>query len=281
MRTVKPECIDAHHHLWHYQPDEYPWMGEGMDILRRDYLPDDLEQVAQKAGVDGSVVVQARQSVRETEWLSGVAASSELIRAVVGWAPLSEPGVEGDLEMISALPKIRGVRHILHDEPDPFFMARDEFNRGVSLLKHYDLRYDLLIFESHLPQTIEFVDRHPNQIFIVDHLAKPRIRENILSPWRENLKELALRQNVYCKISGMVTEANWTSWSAPQLRTFIDIALEEFGARRTMFGSDWPVMLLASSYDRWVRIVRGAIESFSASEQDLVMGGTAKEVYRF
>lgn len=280
MSAVKPERIDAHHHLWQYQPEEYSWISHGMDVLRRDYLPADLEKVTRNAGVDGTVVVQALQTLQETEWLSGLAASSQVIRAVVGWAPLMDPGVERDLERLSGLPKMRGVRHVLHDEPDPFFMLRDDFNRGVSLLKHYDLRYDLLIFERHLPQTVEFVDRHPNQIFIVDHIAKPRIRENSLSPWRENLKELALRQNVYCKISGMVTEADWKTWNEQQLRPFIDVVLEAFGARRTMLGSDWPVMLLASSYGKWMQCARDAIASLSESEQDLITGGTAKAAYR-
>jgi len=165
------ECIDAHHHLWRYQPEEYPWMGDGMEILRRDYLTAELEEVTRAAGVTGTIVVQARQTTQETEWLSGLAAGSDLIRGVVGWAPLASPGVAKELERLAVLPKMKGMRHVLHDELDPSYMLRDDFNRGIGLLKDYGLRYDLLIFESHLPQTIAFVDRHPNQIFIVDHIA--------------------------------------------------------------------------------------------------------------
>ncbi len=279
MNAVNTKCIDAHHHLWSYRPDEYPWMGEGMEILQRDYLLGELEEVTRQAGVDGTVVVQARQSMQETVWLSGLAASSELIRGVVGWAPLADPNAGRELEWLADLPKVKGMRHVLHDEADPFYMCRDDFHRGVSLLKQHDLRYDLLIFESHLPQTIGFVDRHPDQVFIVDHVAKPRIRENVLSPWRENIKELALRQNVYCKISGMVTEADWSSWNEEQLRPYLDVVIEAFTPRRTMFGSDWPVVTLAASYARWTEIAMHLIREFSSNEQYQVLAGTAIEAY--
>ncbi|HEX4032620.1 MAG TPA: amidohydrolase family protein [Terracidiphilus sp.] len=273
------ECIDAHHHLWNYRPEDYPWMGEGMEVLRRDYLPTDLEEVARSAGITGTVVVQARQTTEETEWLAELAAKSELIRGVVGWAPLVDPNVAADLERFSSLPKVKGVRHVLHDEPDPYYMCREDFHRGVSLLSHYGLRYDLLIFASHLPQTIEFVDRHPNQIFIVDHIAKPRIREGVLSPWRENLKELALRQNVYCKLSGLVTEARWSTWKEVDLKPYLDVAIEAFTPQRVMFGSDWPVLTLASGYGQWAQMVNNHIREFSPDEQRRILAGTAVEAY--
>jgi L-fuconolactonase len=279
MPGMAYECIDAHHHLWRYQLEEYPWMGDGMEMLRRNYLSAELEEVARAAGVTGTIVVQARQTMQETEWLSNLAARSDLIRGVVGWAPLANPDVGKELERLSVLPKMKGMRHVLHDEPDPFYMLRDDFNRGIGLLKHYGLRYDLLVFESHLPQTIEFVDRHPNQIFIVDHIAKPRIRDRALSPWKEELRELAHRSNVYCKVSGMVTEAKWDSWTAEELTPYFETVFEAFTPRRTMFGSDWPVITLASTYCAWVELVKRIICSFSSEEQERVLAGTAVEAY--
>jgi L-fuconolactonase len=273
------EWIDAHHHLWRYRHQDYPWMSDGMEALRRDYLVADLEEVVRSAGVTGTLVVQARQTTQETEWLSGIAAQSELIRGVVGWAPLASSNAARELERLAELPKLRGMRHVLHDEPDPFYMLREDFNRGIEQLKAYGLRYDVLIFERHLPQTIEFVDRHPNQIFIVDHIAKPRICNGELSPWREKLQELALRPNVYCKVSGMVTEAKWNSWTEQELTPYFEIVFEAFTPQRTMFGSDWPVMTLASTYRDWAALVRRTISKFSPDEQERVLGGSAAEAY--
>jgi L-fuconolactonase len=279
MPGMANECIDAHHHLWRYQPEEYPWMGDGMEMLRRDYLTAELEEVTRSAGVTGTIVVQARQTMQETEWLSNLAARSDLIRGVVGWAPLASLDVGKELERLAVLPNMKGMRHALHDELDPFYMLRDDFNRGIGLLKHYGLRYDLLVFESHLPQTIEFVDRHPNQIFIVDHIAKPQIRDRALSPWKRELNELAQRSNVYCKVSGMVTEAKWDSWTAEELTPYFETVFEAFTPRRTMFGSDWPVITLASKYCSWVELVKRVICKFSPDEQERVLAGTAVEAY--
>lgn len=273
-------CIDAHQHLWRYLPPGPPWMAEGMEVLRRDFLVEDLRAVTAEAGVTGTIVVETERSIAETEWLSKVAASSDLIRGVVGWAPLTIPGTASELETIAALPKIKAVRHPIHDEPDDQFVLRADFNRGIAELKQFDLGYDILIFEKHLPQTIEFVDRHPNQIFILDHAAKPRIRDHVLSPWQDNIRELALRTNVYCKISGMVTEADWGSWSDEGLSPYFDTVLEAFTPKRLMFGSDWPVVTLASSYRRWVGTVRSAIAQLSQNERDWILAKTAIEAYR-
>jgi L-fuconolactonase len=273
------ECIDAHHHLWRYEPEEYPWIGDHMPILRRDYLLGDLDAVTRAAGVTGTIAVQARQTVEETEWLSQIAAKSDLIRAVVGWAPLVDAAAGIILERLASLPKVKGVRHVLHDERDDFYMLREDFNRGITLLKEFELRYDLLIFENHLPQTIEFVDRHPGQIFIVDHVAKPRIKDRKISPWRENLRELSRRENVYCKVSGMVTEADWQEWTDDDLKVYFATVLDTFGPARLMFGSDWPVLTLASSYERWLQLVKRAISALSRDEQRRVLSGTAVAAY--
>ena len=255
-------------------------MGDGLDILRRDFLIDELCAVTAEAGVTGSIVVEAERTTAETEWLSKVAASDDLICGVVGWAPLAIPGAALELERIAALPKMKAVRHPIHDEPHDDFLLREDFNRGIAELKNFDLGYDILIFEKHLPQTIQFVDRHPDQIFILDHAAKPRIRERVLSPWRDNIKELALRPNVYCKISGMVTEGDWYTWSDEGLSPYLDVVLEAFTPKRLMFGSDWPVVTLASSYQRWIGTIRAAIAHLSPNERDWIFAKTAIEAYR-
>ncbi|HTF44699.1 MAG TPA: amidohydrolase family protein [Terriglobales bacterium] len=274
------ERIDAHHHLWKYSREQYPWMADNMDELRRDFLVDDLSRVLREASIQGVVTVQARQMLEETEWLLGLAEGNDFMQGVVGWVPLVEEGVRYQLDKLSVHTKLKAVRHVLHDEPDDFYMLRGDFNRGVAHLKDFNLRYDILVFERQLPQTIEFVDRHPQQVFIVDHIAKPRIKDGLLSPWRENMVELGRRENVYCKLSGMVTEANWAGWTESDLQPYFEIAMEAFGPGRLMFGSDWPVILLASSYQRWLETVQCAISGLSPDEQTQILSGTATTAYQ-
>ena len=271
--------IDAHHHLWRYLPPGPAWMADGMEGLRRDFLIEDLRAVTAEVGVTGTIVVETERTVEETGWLSQAAASDDLIRGVVGWAPLTSPAVVAELERIASLPKMKAIRHPIHDESDDQFVLRDDFNRGVAALKQFDLRYDILIFERHLPQTIQFVDRHPDQVFILDHVAKPRIRDRAFSPWRENMRELARRSNVYCKVSGMVTEADWHAWSEEDVSPYIETVVEAFTPNRLMFGSDWPVMTLASSYGRWMATIQSAIAQLSVTEKERILGGTAVEAY--
>lgn len=272
-------CIDAHQHLWRYLPPGPAWMADGMEVLRRDFLLDDLRAVTTEASVTGTIVVETERTIEETEWLSQVAASDDLIRGVVGWAPLTSPTVVSQLERIASLPKMKAIRHPIHDEADDLFVLRDDFNRGVAALKQLNLGYDILIFEKHLPQTIQFVDRHPYQVFILDHIAKPRIRDRVLSPWKENIRELARRPNVHCKISGMVTEDDWHTWSYDSLHSYIETVLEAFTPKRLMFGSDWPVVTLASSYRQWIGNVLAAISQLSKTEKERILAGTAIEAY--
>jgi L-fuconolactonase len=272
--------IDAHHHLWKYSADEFGWIGPGMDGIRRDFLPGDLMKEMQGAGISYSIAVQARQTTEETEWLLNTAKQADFIAGVVGWVPLSEGSGRAELERFAAHPKLKGLRHVLQDEPDDSYILRQDFNAGIEWLQEFELVYDILIFEKHLPQTIQFVDRHPNQVFVVDHIAKPRIREGQLEPWRENFRELSKRSNVYCKLSGVVTEAAWDSWTLEQISPCMEVALETFGPARLMFGSDWPVLLLASSYRRWVDVVRSFAAKLSPAEQARIMGETASEAYR-
>jgi L-fuconolactonase len=259
---------------------EYDWIDEEMRAIRRDFLPGDLLEEINKAGIDGVISVQARQTLGETEWLLQLARENDFIKGVVGWVPLIDEGVEKHLAQYAAEPKLRAVRHVLQGERDEFYMLRQDFNAGIRALGQFGLVYDILIFERHLPQTIEFVDRHPNQIFVLDHIAKPRIKEGITEPWSGNLCKLAQRENVFCKISGMATEAGYSTWSEAQLRPYFDKVLEAFGPSRTMFASDWPVCLVACGYTRWAGTVENMASRFSISERAALFGGTAARAYR-
>ena len=273
--------IDAHHHLWRYDPREYDWIGPEMSVLRRDFLAADLEREVRAAGVDGTVAVQARQTVEETRWLLEIAATHDVIRGVVGWVPLVDTDIERELErFVASSPKLRGVRHVLQGERDDRHMLGEAFQRGIAALKKFDLRYDILIFERHLPPAIEFVDGNPGQVFVLDHVAKPKIKAGEVEPWRRNLFELARRPNVFCKMSGMVTEADWSHWTPEGLQVYADVVLEAFGPRRVMFGSDWPVCLVACPYGKWLNVVRSWVARLSPAEQARVLGGTAVEAYR-
>ena len=286
------ERIDSHHHLWRYNVEEYGWISGEMEVLRHDFLPGELGGVLKAQGIDGAVAVQARQTLEETAWLLQMAAEHSFIRGVVGWAPLASADFPAMVERLAGNERLKGLRHVIQDEPDDEYILDEEFNRGIDALKGTGLVYDILVLERHLPQTIQFVDRHPEQIFVLDHLAKPRIRDggiggstrdstcNWTRDWKRNLGALAERQNVYCKLSGMVTEAHWQNWSVESLRPYFDVALEGFGAGRLMFGSDWPVCLLAASYERWMGTVEQFVRELSAAEQDRIWGETAMEVYR-
>ncbi|MBN1942536.1 MAG: amidohydrolase family protein [Phycisphaerae bacterium] len=271
--------IDAHQHFWKYTPAEYGWIGEEMSLLRRDFLPTDLRPNLAAAGIDGSIAVQARQIARETAWLLDLARQADEIRGVVGWIPLASADVRGELERFAADPLLKGVRHVVQDEPDENFILREDFNRGVAMLREFRLVYDILIFERHLPRAVAFVDRHPQQVFVLDHLAKPRIREGEMEPWRRNLFALAERENVYCKLSGLVTEADVQKPSYASLQPYMETVLEAFGPGRLMFGSDWPVCLHACPYATWLTWVREFIASLSPHEQARILGDTAAEAY--
>jgi len=271
--------IDSHHHFWNYTNKDYGWIDDSMSRIRKDFLPLDLKETIQSAGVDGVISVQARQSLEETDWLLKLAGENDFVLGVTGWIPLVDKDIEDYLAKYISHNKFKAVRHVIHDEPDDDFILRKDFNRGVSKLLIHNLVYEILIFEKHLPQTINFVDRHPNQVFVLDHIAKPRIKDNILSPWKENMAELAKRDNVFCKLSGMVTEADFQRWTPGQLQPYVEILLELFGSERLMFGSDWPVCLVASEYGQWLDTVKGFIQQLSNDEQELILGGNAERVY--
>jgi len=270
--------IDAHQHFWKYTAAEYGWIDD--EALRRDFLPSDLHKELKSAGIDGAVSVQARQTAEETEWLLSLAGEHPFLKGVVGWLPLTSPQAESQIEKFAANKKLKALRHVIQDEKDERYILRDDFNAGVALLDQYGLAYDILIFERHLPYAIQFVDRHPKQRFVLDHIAKPRIKEGLVQPWRDNLRELAKRPNVWCKISGVVTEADHKKWNEAQVRFYIDTALDAFGPRRIMFGSDWPVCLEATTYKNWVELMRRATKNLSQPERDMIFGGSAAAAYR-
>jgi L-fuconolactonase len=272
--------IDAHHHFWRYDPVDYGWIDDAMAVIRRDFLPADLRSTIKAAGVDGVVSVQARQTLAETEWLLQLAGENNFIKGVVGWVELVSPGVADQLGRYASNAKFKSVRHVVQGEPDDQFILRPDFNRGIRALRPFGLAYDILILERHLAPTIQFVDAHPQQVFVLDHIAKPRIKADAMEPWRTQIRELARRPNVFCKVSGMVTEAEYQAWTEPQLRRYFDVVLEAFGPKRLMFGSDWPVCLVACGYERWLALIRSFVGELSPDEQARIMGGTAIEAYK-
>jgi L-fuconolactonase len=273
--------IDSHHHLWKYDPQQYPWITEENRALARDYLPADLEPLIARASIDGTIVVQARQTLEETRWLLELAKSHPFIRAVVGWVPLIDPDIEDVLAELAGETKLQAVRHVLQDEPDDAYMLRDDFDRGISRLAAVNLVYDILIYGRHLKNTTTFVDRHPTQPFVLDHIAKPTIASaRFDQEWATQIRELALRDNLVCKFSGVATEVRDPEWTTELIRPYFDTVLQAFGPERLMFGSDWPVCVLRSGYGQWVSTVRELIGELSPTEQSHIMGLTACRVYR-
>ena len=270
--------IDAHHHLWRYRAPEYGWISDAMASLRRDFLPAGLEQEIRAAGVQGTVAVQARETVEETNWLLECARSLPAIRGVVGWAPLASDNLAAVLDGWSEERRLVGLREIAQGKPAGF-LDDELFNRGVRKLAERNLTYDVLIFQNQLPEAIRFVDAHPRQRFVLDHAAKPRIAAAELEPWRTHMHELARRENVVCKVSGMVTEADWERWTPEALQPYLDLCVEAFGPGRLMVGSDWPVCLVAASYSRWWEVLRQYFAAFGAEEKKRIFGGNAVEFY--
>jgi L-fuconolactonase len=272
--------IDAHQHFWKYDAVEYDWIDDDMKSIRRNYLPPDLKPELNATNIDVSISVQARQTLAETEWLLSLAETFPFIAAVTGWVPLIDPKLHQLLDRLAAHKKLRAVRHVLQGEKDERYMLRPDFQRGIRILSHYNLVYEILIYSRQLPQTIEFVDAHPNQRFVLDHIAKPPIKAGQMEPWATALKNLAKRPNIVCKVSGLVTEAVYNNWTKAQIIPYLDVTLEAFGPRRLMFGSDWPVCLVATTYQNWHSLVQEWASKLSASEQDRLFGLTAVEAYR-
>ena len=271
--------LDSHQHFWHYDPAHHVWMTDAMAALRRDYLPDELAPLLQEAGFDGTIAVQARQMLEETEWLLELADRHHWIKGVVGWVDLCSAELGAQLERFAPRPKLVGVRHVVHDEPDDGFMLRPDFRRGIARLAEFELAYDLLLFPRHLKPAVTLVDEFEDQLFVLDHIAKPAIRDGLMSPWREDLERLAERPNVFCKLSGMVTEAKWGEWRPANFRPYLDVVLEAFGPERLMIGSDWPVCTLSADYRSTMGLVLDYVNALSPDARDGILGDNCARFY--
>ena len=270
--------VDAHHHLWRYNEVDYEWLDGDLAVLRRNFLPADLAPEMQAAGVSTTVAVQARQTIEETEWLLQLATAVPLVRGVVGWLPLRNPDFPALLERYCEYGPLKGLRHVIQAEPRGF-MDDPSFNNGITALRRTGLVYDILIFECKLEEATRFVDRHPDQTFVLDHIAKPRIVAGELQPWADRIRKLARRQNVVCKLSGMVTEADPKHWFADQLKPYFDTVLECFTPARLMAGSDWPVLCAGCTYGRWWEVLSRWVAVLSLEEQADILGRTAIKTY--
>ncbi|OHX66616.1 amidohydrolase family protein [Flammeovirga pacifica] len=268
--------IDSHHHLWKYSTIEHSWINDSMSVLKQDFLPNDLWSEMAQSGYEGCVAVQASQTEKETQFLLSEAAINPFILGVVGWVNLCHSNVRERLNYFSQFSGFKGVRHVLQDEADDQFMLREEFLNGISFLKEFNLTYDILIFPKHLPFAIELVDKFPDQPFVIDHIAKPDIKNDDTTEWAENIKKIASFQNVYCKLSGMVTEADWNDWSVEQLHKYIKIVVDAFGIDRVMIGSDWPVCKLAGEYSTVMQVVESY---FNEEDKKKVLGENATKFY--
>jgi L-fuconolactonase len=249
-------------------------------VLRRDFLPDDLKPELERNGFQGCVAVQARQTLEETRWLLELAERARFVLGVVGWVDLRSPRLRFELESFAGRSKLVGVRHIVQGEPDERFLLQRDFLRGIALLEEFSLAYDILIYPQHLPVAAEFVARFPQQRFVLDHLAKPPIKSGAVDVWARRVRELAAFPNVYCKASGLVTEADWQAWKPGDLRPYLDVAFECFGASRMMIGSDWPVCTVAAPYLRVMNVVKDYLGKYSAEERQAVLGGNAATFWR-
>jgi len=270
--------IDAHQHFWRFDAGRDRWITDEMRAIRRDFLPGDLEGTLAANNFDGCVAVQADQSDDETRFLLDLADRHRFVKAVVGWVDLRSRRLGATLDALASRPKLRGIRHVAQAEPDDF-LEQDDVIHGIREVGRAGLTYDLLIVERQLPAALALTAQLPDQPFVLDHLAKPRIRDRAIEPWATRMREFARRPNVSCKISGLVTEADWTGWRPEHLRPYLDVAFEAFGADRVLFGSDWPVCLVAAPYDRVLGVIVAYAGALSESERDALFGGNAMRVY--
>ena len=272
--------IDSHQHFWKYNPAEHTWMTDPMQVLKQDFMPADLGPLLNQIGFDGCIAVQARQSIEETNWLLKLANENDFIKGVVGWVDLRSPHINEVLSDYANQKKLLGVRHVVHDEADDNFMLQPTFQNGIAALKEFNLTYDLLLFPKHIPVALQLVEKFPEQPFVLDHIAKPFINKKEMSPWKEDLKELAKHPNVFCKLSGMVTEAKWNDWKEDDFKQYLDIVTESFGTNRIMIGSDWPVCTLSGNYSSTMHIVINFANQFSKEINDGILGGNCINFYK-
>jgi L-fuconolactonase len=271
--------IDAHQHFWKYNPVRDAWITEDMQVIRRDFLPEDLQPTLEKEQVAGTVAVQADESEQETEWLLELAGRHDFMKGVVGWTDLKAPDLPDVLRRYQAYPKLKGFRAITQGKPGDQYFSNKDFIRGVRSLQSHGYSYDLLIYHDQFPEAIRFTDKCPDQSFMLDHFGKPAIIARDMKKWKEHIRILSANPNVYCKISGMVTEADWQTWRYEDIAPYLEIAGEYFGVHRLCFGSDWPVCLLAGTYSQVSGILHRFLEQVRSEERAAVWGGNAVEFY--
>jgi|SRR5277367_5930087 len=271
--------IDSHQHFWKYDPARDGWITDEMSLIKRDFFPGDLRRECAANGVDGTVVVQVDQSEDETLFLLDLAEKHQLIAGVVGWIDLRSPAIEERLQSFSHHRKLRGFRHIAQGEPDDQFLMGRDFTRGIALLRQYGFVYDILIYPKQLPSAIELVSRFPEQPFVVNHLAKPPIKSGGREPWESYMRTIAQNKNVFCKVSGLVTEADWLHWKADHIRPYLDVVFDAFGPERLMFGSDWPVCLLAATYGQVKGVLEMYVDTHAPQCKENIFGGNAIRFY--
>ncbi|MBX2923007.1 MAG: amidohydrolase family protein [Chitinophagaceae bacterium] len=269
--------IDSHVHFWKYDRKRDAWMDD-MKVLQQDYLPETIAPTLKRNGVDGCVAVQADQSELETRFLTELAKTHPIIKGVVGWIDLKAPDIEERLQHFSSYSIIKGYRHILQAEPPEFFL-RDDFQRGVTALKNFGYTYDVLIYHYQLKPALKFISLYPDQKLVIDHCAKPDIRNREINEWAKLMKEIAAQPNVCCKLSGLFTEAVWKEWSAGDFYPYLDVVFEAFGTDRVMFGSDWPVILVSGMYVQWKSLLEKYMENYPEEEREKVFGGNAIQFY--
>lgn len=272
--------IDAHQHFWNYHPVKDAWITADMKVIQRDFMPGDALPLLKQEGIDGCIAVQADQSEQETLFLLELADKFDFIQGVVGWVDLRAANVAERLEYFSTFPRLKGFRHIVQGEPQDDFLLRKDFCRGIALLQEYGFTYDILIHPRHLKYAREFVRRFPQQPFVIDHLAKPAISQGQQHEWKKEMEAMAAEPNVLCKISGMVTEADWKHWQAGDFKFYIDTVIENFGPERIMFGSDWPVCLIAATYKQVCEIVQQHTDYLSPISRQRLWGGNAERFYK-
>ena len=272
--------IDAHQHFWRYDKREHAWIDESMRPLQRDFLPADLEPLIKAPGIERTIAVQACQTPEETDWLLQLADAHPFIAGVIGWVDLQADDVEARVERLARNRKLVGVRHVVQSEPDDAFMLRPAFGRGIAALGRHGLPYDILIYPRHLPVAVDFVEHFDAQTFVLDHLAKPDIRSRAIDAWARDLRRLAQHPHVWCKVSGLVTEADWQRWTAVDLEPYLDVAFDCFGPGRLIAGSDWPVSTLAADYSRTMSVLRDYLQRRTPPEREAVLGGNAQRVWK-
>lgn len=271
--------IDSHQHFWVYEPEKHAWIDDEMKVIRKNFLPEDLKKLYHENGIDGCVAVQADQTLSETDFLLDLAEKNDFIKGIVGWVDLRASNIESVLEKYSRFPKLKGFRHVVQGEPDHNFVLRPDFLNGIAALEKYNFTYDILIFPHQLGAALELVKRFPKQKFVIDHIAKPYIKDRFYDGWATLMKEISEYPNVYCKLSGMTTEADYNNWTPQQIEPYMQLVLDSFGAKRILFGSDWPVCLVAGNYTKTKELVTHFIAKLSMEDQAAIMGDNAMQFY--